>query len=122
MIAGMGVDMCRLSRIDSALTSEHFRESVFTSEEIAYCESRGRKRIDSYASCFAAREAFVKASGASLGSVLGRDFALIRDNNGAPHIRLTGKLAEYAEDAKIHVSLTHEGDYACAMVVIEKNS
>ena len=62
MIAGIGVDLCRLSRIESAMKSEHFRESVFTLEEIAYCESRGKRKMDSYASCFAAREAFVKAS------------------------------------------------------------
>ena len=121
MIAGIGVDLCRLSRIEDAMKSEHFRESVFTLEEIAYCESRGARKLDSYASCFAAREAFVKASGASLGSVmLGRNFALIRNDDGSPYIRLSGELAEYADGAKIHVSLTHEGDYACAMVIIEK--
>ena len=120
MIAGIGVDLCRLSRIGKALKSEHFRDSVFSLEEIAYCETRGRGRLDSYAACFAAREAFVKASGASFGAVmLGRNFERIRNDDGAPSIRLYGELSEYAKHANIHVSLTHEGDYACAMVVIE---
>ena len=121
MIAGIGVDLCRISRIENALKSEHFRGNVFSLEEIAYCESRGARRLDSYASCFAAREAFVKASGASFGAVmLGRNFTLLRNEDGAPEIRLSGELAEYADSAIIHVSLSHEGDYACAMVVIEK--
>ncbi|MBQ7219521.1 MAG: holo-ACP synthase [Synergistaceae bacterium] len=121
VIAGIGVDLCKLSRIEDALKSEHFKSNVFSLEEIAYCESRGVRKLDSYASCFAAREAFVKASGASLGAVmLGRNFALLRNEDGAPEIRLSGELAEYADNANIHISLTHEGDYACAMVVIEK--
>ena len=121
MITGIGVDLCRISRIEDALKSEHFKENVFSLDEIAYSESRGSRRLDSYASCFAAREAFVKASGASLGAVmLGRNFALLRDDNGKPSIQLYGELMKYNEHANIHVSLSHEGDYACAMVVIEK--
>lgn len=123
MVAGIGVDLCRISRIESALKSEHFRESVFSLNEIAYAESKGARKFESYASCFAAREAFIKASGLSLSRVmLGRDFELVRKENGGPAIRLSGELeALYPEEStKIFVSLTHEGDYACAMVVIEK--
>ena len=121
MIKGIGLDLCRISRIESALKSEHFREKVFTSEEIAYAESRASQRLDSYAASYAAREAFVKASGASLHTVIfGGGFALLRSESGAPYVRLSGELSKYAERAKIHVSLTHEGDYACAMVVIEE--
>lgn len=123
MIAGIGVDLCSISRIKNALKSEHFRESIFSLEEIAYAESKGAQKFGSYASCFAAREAFIKASRLSLTTVMmSRDFELIRNDDGAPVIRLSGDLEErYPEDrAKIFVSLTHEGDYACAMVVIEK--
>lgn len=121
MITGIGVDLCRISRIEDALKSEHFKENVFSLEEIAYAESRGTRRLDSYAACFAAREAFVKASGASLGAVmLGRNFSLLRDENGKPAVKLYGELSEYAENANVYVSITHEGDYACAMVVIDK--
>ncbi|MBQ7155442.1 MAG: holo-ACP synthase [Synergistaceae bacterium] len=123
MIAGIGVDLCSISRIKNALKSEHFRESIFSLQEIAYAESKGAQKFGSYASCFAAREAFIKASRLSLTSVMmGRNFELIRNDDGAPVIRLSGDLEErYPEgEAKIFVSLTHEGDYACAMVVIEK--
>ena len=123
MIAGIGVDLCSISRIKNALKSEHFRESIFSLNEIAYAESKGANKFGSYASCFAAREAFIKASRLSLTAVMmSRDFELIRNDNGAPVIRLSGDLEERYPDnkAKIFVSLTHEGDYACAMVVIEK--
>ena len=121
MITGIGVDLCRISRIEDALKSEHFKENVFSLDEIAYSESKGSRKLNSYAACFAAREAFVKASGASLGAVmLGRNFALLRNDDGKPSIQLYGELMKYSEHANIHISITHEGDYACAMVVIEK--
>ncbi|MBQ7215970.1 MAG: holo-ACP synthase [Synergistaceae bacterium] len=123
MIAGIGVDLCRVSRIQKALESEHFRTRIFTPEETAYCESKGRQKFYSYAAGFAAREAFVKAAGVSLDTVMfSGNFGLVRDEDGAPAVRLSGKLAELfpAEDSRIFVSLTHDGEYACAIVVIEK--
>ncbi len=123
MIAGIGVDLCSVARIRKALDSEHFRTRIFTPEEIAYCESKGSQSFRSYAASFAAREAFVKASGLSLSAVMfGGNFEVVRNSEGVPSVRLTGELAELFPDdeAKIFVSLTHEGEYACAMVVIEK--
>ena len=123
MIVGIGVDLCSISRIQNAMTSAHFRENVFSLEEIAYSESKGAKKFMSYAACFAAREAFIKAARLSLASVMfSRNFELVRNDEGAPVIRLTGELgAMFPEDeAKIFVSISHEEDYACAMVVIEK--
>ncbi len=121
MITGIGVDLCEISRIARAVESEHFRKRVFTPEEIAYSEGKGARRAESYASSFAAREAFVKASGESLGAVMfGRGFGLVRDGNGKPTVRLSGSLREKWKGAKVFVSISHEGGYACAMIVIEK--
>ena len=123
MIAGIGVDLCRVARMQKALKSEHFRNGLFTPEEIAYCESKGEQKFYSYASSFAAREAFIKAAGVSLDTVMySGDFGLVRNDDGAPSIKLSGKLAELfpENESRIFVSLTHEGEYACAMVVIEK--
>ncbi len=118
MIVGIGADLCSVERMKRALRSEHFRSRIFTPDETAYCESKGAGRFESYAASFAAREAFVKASGADFGAVMfGGNFALLRDD-GVPKISLSGKLA--MNDAKIFVSITHEKDYALAMIVIEK--
>ena len=65
----------------------------------------------------------MKAAGVSLDTVMfSGNFGLVRDEDGAPAVRLSGKLAELfpAEDSRIFVSLTHDGEYACAIVVIEK--
>ena len=118
MVSGIGVDLCGIERMKKALQSRYFRDEIFSPEEISYCEAKGAGRYESYAAGFAAREAFCKASGSSLMAVmLGKNFALIR-TNGVPSIRLTGDLV--IPSAKIFVSITHEKDYALAMVVIEK--
>ena len=118
MVSGIGADLCSIERMKNALKSQHFRDRIFSGEEISYCEGKGERRYESYAAGFAAREAFCKASGRTLGDVMfGGNFALIR-SDGVPSIRLTGKLI--IPSAKIFVSITHEKDYALAMVVIEK--
>ena len=118
MVSGIGADLCSIERMKNALKSQHFRDRIFPREEISYCEGKGERRYESYAAGFAAREAFCKASGRTLGDVMfGGNFALIR-SDGVPSIRLTGKLI--IPSAKIFVSITHEKDYALAMVVIEK--
>ena len=107
-----------------AVRSRHFVERVFRPAEIAYAEARGseRARAASYASAFAAREAFAKASGVPLSAVaLGGGFALHRES-GAPRIELASELeASFLPDLRktVWVSLTHDGDYAAAVVVIE---
>ena len=123
MIIGIGVDLCRISRIENAMKSEHFRKEIFSPEEISYAESKGKMKFHSYASCYAAREAFVKASGISLAKIaFDGNFSLIRENNGSPKVKLTGELAEFYEGKNIFVSLTHEGEYACAVIIIEEKN
>ena len=120
MIHGVGIDICSVSRIAKAIESRHFRERVFTHDEIVYAESKGSGRAQSYAACFAAREAFCKASGVKLMHVMNaKNFAVLHDSDGKPSIWLSESL-EFLSGSKIFVSLTHEKDSACAIVIIER--
>ncbi|MFC2594575.1 MAG: hypothetical protein ACFNW0_05835, partial [Fretibacterium sp.] len=51
LIAGVGIDLCRISRMLRAVRSRHFVERVFRPEEIVYAEAKGgeRARAASYA-------------------------------------------------------------------------
>ena len=125
MIAGIGIDLCRVSRMQRAVRSLRFVERVFRAEEIAYAESKGneRARAASYASAFAAREAFCKASGVPLARVaLAPGFCLLR-KGGVPEIKLSPEIEALflpGLPRRLWVSLTHDGDYAAAVVVIER--
>lgn len=48
-----------------------------------------------------------------------RDIEVVTDMWGRPRVRLTGAIAEYLADVTIHVSLTHEGDTAAAVAILE---
>jgi holo-[acyl-carrier protein] synthase len=49
-----------------------------------------------------------------------RDIEVITDMWGRPRVRLTGAIAEHLEKVTIHLSLTHEGETAAAVAVLEE--
>jgi holo-[acyl-carrier protein] synthase len=126
-IIGTGVDIIEVDRIEHALTHPttglRFRHRVFTDGEIAYCESRGRPRYQSYAARFAAKEAVMKAMGTGWNRNVGwNEIEVVRERGHAPTIALRGKTAEFAQRRKIvrfHLSLSHTADQAIAHVIAE---
>jgi len=126
-IVGTGIDMIEVERVERALTrpqtGERFRERVYTEREVAYCESRGRPRYQSYAARFAAKEAAMKAMGTGWNRNVGwREIEVVRERGQAPTIVLSGKTAEFARRKRIaafHLSLTHTATSAIAYVIAE---
>ena len=129
-IVGTGVDIIEVERVERALTrpltGARFRSRVFTEREIAYCESRGRPRYQSYAARFAAKEATMKAMGTGWNRNVGwREIEVVRERGRAPGIVLHGKTAEFARRrniANFHVSLSHTASTAIAHVIAEGES
>lgn len=124
MIVGNGIDMVDIPRIAEKLQKgTGFREKVFSTTEIQYCENSAMPN-ESYAARFAAKEAFLKATGH--GMRLGYDLnhiEVINDANGKPFIKLNGKFQDFFNEQgwkTIHVSLSHIQTTACAFVIIEK--
>ena len=126
-IVGTGVDIIEVERVEQALTrpltGARFRARVFTQREIAYCESRGRPRFQSYAARFAAKEAVMKALGTGWNRNAGwADIEVVRERGRPPTIVLHGKAAEFARRrniARFHLSLTHSDTTAIAHVIAE---
>ena len=118
-ILGLGVDLCEIARMERALGRHPtMRVRVFTPEEIAYCDSKGRP-AESYAGRFAAREAVIKA----LGGYRGRrwqDISVTRATTGAPAIRLEGSAKARADAlriSKVLITFTHEKTNAVAFAL-----
>jgi len=98
-IAGTGIDVIEVERIERALTrpatGERFRARVFTPGEIKYCESRGLPRYQSYAARFAAKEATMKALGTGWNRNVGwSEIEVVRERGKAPTIALSGALTQ----------------------------
>ena len=127
-IVGTGVDIVEVERVERALarvaTGNRFRRRVFTENEIAYCESRGRPRYQSYAARFAAKEAVMKALGTGWNRHVGwNEIEVVRQRGHAPTIVLHGKAAQFAQRrgvGRFHLSLSHTATLAIAYVTAEK--
>ena len=126
MILGIGVDVCEIGRIERALagpSGARFRARVFTTREVAYGRARGRTGLQSYAAAFAAKEAVLKALGTGWGKGLGwHAVEVVHDADGAPAIVLHGParlLARRRGVGRTHLTLSHAGGLAVALVVLE---
>lgn len=121
--ASVGVDIVPIARMEQALKrTPSFKRTVFTNEEISYCESRTNP-AQSYAARFAAREAVLKALGVGftdLGFHRLHDIAVVIDEKGRPHACLEGAAEEIASAQgvlDVAISLSHTPDVAVANAV-----
>jgi holo-[acyl-carrier protein] synthase len=124
MTHGVGIDMIEVERVASGINKESgFREMVFSTAEIAYCESK-KNKFEHYAARFAAKEAFFKALGTGwVENTLFNEVEVINNLDGKPEIQLSG-LTQNTINAmgitKILVSLSHIKETASAVVILEK--
>ena len=122
-IRGIGVDLAKIPRMRQVVErwQDRFLRRVFTEGEIAYCQRR-HDPIPHLAARFAAKEAVMKALGTGLRmGVTWREVEVRRERGEAPTMVLTGRTAEIARAkgaSRILVSLTHDGDYAFAQVML----
>lgn len=125
MILGMGTDIVEISRIRKLLrkNSSEFLSRVYTEKELR--ESGSKKNSAEYlAGRWAVKEALSKALGCGIGADCNwKDISTTNDPKGAPKIHLAGlalKTAKGKGTKKIHVSISHEKNYACSTVILEK--
>ncbi len=126
MIAGIGIDMIDVERIEQKIKKENgFKKLIFSDNEINYCESKANK-FEHYAARFAAKEAFFKAAGT--GWATGTHFneiEITHDTEGKPELVFSGETQNTIRSLgiiKISVSLSHLKTIAVAVVIIEKES
>ncbi|HEY9053634.1 MAG TPA: holo-ACP synthase [Rectinemataceae bacterium] len=123
MIAGLGIDIVHVDRIRRWLLLPGLVERYFHPVEIEAARSRGTGQALSLAARFAAKEAFGKAMGTGLKSMRLKDIIVQNDEAGKPEIRLEAQALSLflgAGGGRMHCSLTHEGENAVAIVIIER--
>lgn len=124
MIIGIGTDIIEVARIRTHIDAGFgFREKVFTSKEIAYCEGKTNK-AQNYAARFSAKEAFLKAVGTGLRQGLSfTDIEVLNDELGKPEMVLHGKAQELIQKmgvTNLQISMTHLRDWVNAIVILER--
>jgi holo-[acyl-carrier protein] synthase len=124
MIAGVGIDLVDIARVDRLLGAKGDRalRRLFTIDEVTYALARPLP-AQHLAARLAAKEAAFKAlSGNSLARGIGwREIEVVR-GDVRPTLLLHGRAAERATElgvTAIWLSLTHTATTAGAMVVLE---
>jgi len=123
MVTGIGIDIVRIQRLKRWLATPGLLERYFHPEEIAASLSKGKGGVHSLAARFAAKEAFGKALGTGLAGIVLKDIIVMNLYNGKPEIKVINTALGALEDSganRVHLSLTHEHEYAAAMVVLEE--
>lgn len=125
MIVGIGIDMVETGRFLD--WSAFKKQRIFTKKELEYADNDNANAEKHLANFWAAREACLKALGTGFGeSISFSDVSVTHNENGKPELLIVGganavlkELTGKATCVKTHLSLTDQGDYSLAMVVIE---
>ncbi|HEX7497193.1 MAG TPA: holo-ACP synthase [Candidatus Limnocylindrales bacterium] len=112
----LGIDIIRVSRIKASLErfGDRFVARVLTPAEAAYV----RKRPETMAGRWAAKEAVSKVLGLGVRGIGWRDIEVERLPTGQPAIRLHGRAQRRAEQlgmGRVAVSISHESEFAVAI-------
>ena len=113
-----GVDLVEIKRFATAVErhKERFLLRVFTSRELAEVG----ESLASLAARFAAKEAVAKAFGTGIGAIRWQEVEILRGPARQPELQLHGEALRLAETQGLRywsLSLSHDRDYAIAMVV-----
>ncbi len=122
-IKGIGTDIIEIKRIEKSVEKwgDRFLFRIFSSREIAYARSKQAFFASSLAARFAAKEAVLKALGTGLSGSNWQEIE-ITSYNGVPGVVLKGAVKARADAlgiGRVHLSLSHCGEYALAFVVAE---
>ncbi|MGB9375955.1 MAG: holo-ACP synthase [Mycobacteriales bacterium] len=121
MIIGVGVDVVLVERFAASLQrTPGLAERLFTPTERITATGNPRTP-ESLAARFAAKEAVAKALGVPA-SLEWHDCEVISGADGRPDLHVRGTVAAAAGEQGVvtwHISLSHDGGIASAMVVAE---
>jgi holo-[acyl-carrier protein] synthase len=118
----VGTDLVQISRIAESIErfGEKFIRRLFTDGEIAYATSSESLQAQRFAARFSAKEAAIKALSLAEVGLNWKHIEVLRAANGECTLQLHGAALAAAISAGIRetsLSLSHDGDYATAVVV-----
>ena len=126
----IGIDIVKIDRIVT-LVEKDKNYKVFSRKEILYAETKCgqsndnrliQKKYECLAGIFAAKEAFLKAFGLGIGGQLRLgDVEIDHLETGKPFVVLNDDVKKLLKDigvSNMDVSISHDGEYAVAVVEI----
>ena len=117
-MGSVGIDLLEIERLERALARRpRLAERLFTESERAYAAEKARPAMH-LAARFCAKEAVVKALALEVWNP--HDVEVVREEGGAPAVRLSGRAAARASElgGSVVISLTHTREMAGAVAMV----
>jgi holo-[acyl-carrier protein] synthase len=119
VILGIGIDIIEKERIKKVFQKypENFKRLILNPKEwplFEYYERNKERQIEFLAGRFAAKEAYMKATGLGLNAGFA-SIAVLREPSGKPYIEANS----HPSTARVLVTITHHRTDAFAQVIIE---
>jgi holo-[acyl-carrier protein] synthase len=113
----IGIDIVSINRIEKSI--EKF-ENKFKNRFMSKNEQKWAIKISSIAGIWATKEAFSKAIGTGIGAEFSfLDIEIKKTKKGKPIINILNKnLENKLKNKQIDISITHDGGFAIAAVII----
>ena len=116
----IGIDIIKISRMHNLM--ERFGEKGLK-RFLCNEERLLVKNAKNAAGYWAAKEAFSKAIRSGIGKECSfADIQIYKDSKGAPKIALSRRVIEAFEIEDVSLSITHDGEYAIAVVAVESSA
>lgn len=116
----IGIDIVSIDRI-AAAKARH--GDLFLNKFLSISEIRLAKNDATLAGFWAAKEAISKALGCGIGAEFGfLDAQIYKDHKGAPKIKFSTKIEQNFKIKNSSLSITHDGGFAIAAVIIQRES
>jgi len=126
MIAGLGIDLVEIARVERMLagTGSRMLVRLFTQEEILYANARARPAMHLAARIAAKEAAFKALAGSDEARLIGwREVEVIPREGRSPTLAFHGRAdarARELEVQRVWLSITHSDEAASAVVVLER--
>jgi len=114
----IGIDLIKTSRMNRLI--ERFGDKALQ-KFLSKNEIKLVKNFKTAAGFWAVKEACSKALGTGIGSECGFfDIEISKTQKGAPQLQLSQKIIEKFNISDSSVSITHDGEYAIAVVALQR--
>lgn len=116
-----GIDIVEITRISRLISETDFIKRYFSDAEQALFSSK-QNPANTVAGNFAAKEAFSKALGTGIRGFKLNEISVLRDSLGKPFFKFSENIKNILSKngvINIDVSISHEKEYAIAMVVFD---
>lgn len=126
-IIGIGLDVVNIGRVRTLVERWHDRAlcRIFTQAEREYCYRKATP-YPSLAGRFAVKEAVLKALGTGwTGGIRWVDIQVLNDHSGRPMATTDGQVRSLLQEAgvtTIHITISHDTEYAIAQAILTTDS